>query len=54
LEIVQAPGQKLTITADDGKRTFTFQMLVRIDTPQELHYYQHQGILQALLRRMAG
>jgi aconitate hydratase len=30
----------------------TFQAHVRIDTPQEVHYYRHGGILQYVLRQM--
>ena len=29
-----------------------FKTLVRIDTPQELKYYQHGGILQYVLRQL--
>ena len=29
-----------------------FQATVRIDTPQEILYYQHGGILQYVLRQM--
>jgi aconitate hydratase len=32
----------------------TFQAHVRIDTPQEVHYYQHGGILQYVLRQMVA
>ncbi|MFI4890061.1 MAG: aconitate hydratase AcnA, partial [Steroidobacterales bacterium] len=39
-------------TADDGKRT-EFQARLRIDTPKELDYYQHGGILQYVLRQLA-
>jgi aconitate hydratase len=46
-------GDKMvTITANsDGSRK-TFQAIVRIDTPQELLYYQHGGILQYVLRQL--
>jgi len=27
---------------------------VRIDTPQELQYYKHGGILEYVLRQLAG
>jgi aconitate hydratase len=27
---------------------------VRIDTPQELQYYRHGGILEFVLRQLAG
>jgi aconitate hydratase len=42
-----------TATADDGKVT-SFKVLVRIDTPQELQYYKHGGILEYVLRQLAG
>ena len=29
-----------------------FNALVRIDTPQEVQYYQHGGILQYVLRQL--
>jgi aconitate hydratase len=37
----------------DGK-TIEFQALVRIDTPQEVQYYRHGGILQFVLRQLLG
>ncbi len=37
----------------DGK-TIEFPATVRIDTPQEILYYQHGGILQYVLRQLAG
>jgi len=43
----------VTATADDGKVT-GFTALVRIDTPQELQYYKHGGILEYVLRQLAG
>jgi len=47
--------KELTVTAqaDDGKAT-SFKVLVRIDTPQELQYYRHGGILEFVLRQLAG
>jgi aconitate hydratase len=38
---------------DDGK-TIEFQARLRIDTPKELDYYQHGGILQYVLRQLAA
>ncbi|MGO9512164.1 MAG: aconitate hydratase AcnA [Steroidobacteraceae bacterium] len=38
---------------DDGK-TRQFQVRLRIDTPKELDYYQHGGILHYVLRQLAG
>jgi aconitate hydratase len=48
-------GKTLTVvaTAADGS-TKTFPVMVRIDTPQEILYYQHGGILQYVLRQLAG
>ena len=40
-------------TAADGKKT-TFEAKIRIDTPQEILYYEHGGILQYVLRQLAG
>ena len=49
-----APGKKLTVTAtgDDGSSK-TFIATCRIDTPNELDYYKHGGILQYVLRQLA-
>jgi aconitate hydratase len=46
--------KELTVTAtgDDGKVT-GFHVVVRIDTPQELIYYRHGGILEFVLRQLA-
>ena len=47
-------GRTLTVkaTAADGTiKTFTAK--VRIDTPQEIEYYEHGGILQYVLRQLA-
>ncbi len=40
-------------TAPDGK-TKTFEAKIRIDTPQEILYFEHGGILQYVLRQLAG
>jgi aconitate hydratase len=47
------PRKKMKITARtaDGKE-ITFNALARIDTPFEVAYYQHGGILQYVLRQM--
>ena len=39
--------------AEDGSEK-TFQARVRIDTPQEVEYYRHGGILQYVLRQLAA
>lgn len=48
-------GRKLTVAAKlaDGKQK-EFSAIVRIDTPQEILYYQHGGILLYVLRQLAG
>lgn len=38
---------------EDGK-TLAFRAVVRIDTPQERQYMRHGGILQYVLRKLAG
>jgi aconitate hydratase len=40
-------------TAEDGRQT-EFEARLRIDTPKELEYYQHGGILQYVLRQLAA
>ena len=44
------PGSDVIVKADG--RNFTVQS--RIDTPQEAEYYRHGGILQYVLRQLAG
>jgi aconitate hydratase len=39
------------VEGEEGKE-ITFQALVRIDTPQEVLYYRHGGILQYVLRQL--
>jgi aconitate hydratase len=48
-------GKDLTVRATraDGK-TVDFRATVRIDTPQELQYYRHGGILEYVLRQLAA
>jgi aconitate hydratase len=48
-------GKGLAVRASrpDGTR-IDFQVTVRIDTPQELQYYRHGGILEFVLRQLAG
>jgi aconitate hydratase len=48
-----APLKALSVTARgaDGKET-TFEALCRIDTPVELDYYRHGGILQFVVRQL--
>ena len=48
-------GKELGVkaTRPDGT-SFQFRTIVRIDTPQELQYYRHGGILEYVLRQLAG
>ena len=50
-----APGKRLQVvaTAPDGSKK-TFPVTCRIDTPNEVDYYQHGGILQYVLRQLAA
>jgi aconitate hydratase len=50
-----AGGRKLTVKAKAADATTKeFTAVVRIDTPQEILYYQHGGILLYVLRQLAG
>ena len=44
---------KVVAKSDAGKTT-EFEARLRIDTPKELDYYQHGGILQYVLRQLAA
>jgi aconitate hydratase len=48
-----APGKTIAVRAKtgDGKEK-QFEALARIDTPEEVSYYHHGGILQYVLRQM--
>ncbi|MCM3877680.1 MAG: aconitate hydratase AcnA, partial [Thermoanaerobaculia bacterium] len=50
-----APKKTLTVTATDteGKKT-TFTAVCRLDTPNEVDYYRHGGILTFVLRQLAA
>jgi aconitate hydratase len=50
-----ASGKNISVVATkpNGERV-PFPVTVRIDTPQEILYYQHGGILQYVLRQLAG
>jgi aconitate hydratase len=48
-----APRATLTVRAEaDRVATKTFQVRIRIDTPEELNYYRHGGILPYVLRNL--
>ncbi|HEX8711597.1 MAG TPA: aconitate hydratase AcnA [Terracidiphilus sp.] len=44
---------KVAATAGNGKQK-TFEARIRIDTPQEIEYFRHGGILQYVLRQLAS
>jgi aconitate hydratase len=44
---------QVTARAGDGS-TKTFSVIARIDTPEELSYYKHGGILPYVLRQLVG
>jgi aconitate hydratase len=47
-------GKTLTVTAKSPEgEAKSFKATVRIDTPQELQYYRHGGILEYVLRQLA-
>jgi len=48
-----AKNVSVTATTPDGK-AINFAARVRIDTPKEREYYRHGGILQYVLRQLAG
>ena len=50
-----ANGKQITVEAkrSDGEIAH-IPATVRIDTPQEILYYQHGGILHYVLRQLAG
>jgi aconitate hydratase len=49
------PGKKLTVTAtaEDGTAT-TFTVTARVDTPDDVEYYRHGGLLPYVLRGLVG
>jgi aconitate hydratase len=49
-----APGKRLEVTArgEGGEKRFT--VTARVDTPNEVDYYRHGGILHYVLRQLAS
>jgi aconitate hydratase len=50
----ELPKELTVVATDDQGGTTEFRVVVRIDTPMEAEYYRHGGILQYVLRQMAG
>ena len=46
------PGKELTVEVKSEGGIKTFKVDCRIDTPNELAYYRHGGILQYVLRSL--
>jgi aconitate hydratase len=53
LDIGRSNEATVIATGDDGKET-KFKVRVRLDTPKEVQYYKHGGILHYVLRQLAG
>ncbi|GAC1423188.1 MAG: aconitate hydratase AcnA [Acidobacteriaceae bacterium] len=50
-----ANGKTILVVAENNHgKTIDFPVTIRIDTPQEILYYQNGGILQYVLRQLAG
>ena len=48
-------GRTVAVRATDAAgKTKTFEARIRIDTPQEILYFEHGGILQYVLRQLAA
>ena len=55
LAAVNSAGKtRVRVTATLDGATKTFEVVVRIDTPQEAEYYRNGGILPYVLRQLAG
>jgi len=46
------PGQTLTVRAQEGGTTRQFEVIARVDTPEEVEYIKHGGILPYVLRQL--
>jgi len=49
-----SPGMRLTVRAELDGGEKTFPATARVDTPEEVRYYNHGGILPYVLRRLTG
>ncbi len=47
-----SPGKRLVVEARTNDATKVFGVVCRVDTPQEVEYVRHGGILQYVLRKM--
>ena len=47
-------AKTVTISASNGNEKISFDVNVRIDTPQEVKYFKSGGILQYVLKQIAA
>ena len=47
-----ASGREVTVRARGERGEKSFRAIIRIDTPQEVLYYRHGGILPFVLRQL--
>ena len=52
VRLLAALGYTSEVAADGSEKTF--QAISRIDTPEEMSYYRHGGILPYVLRQLIG
>ncbi len=46
-------GQRLKVRVEDGGKSREFEVIARVDTPEEVEYIRHGGILPYMLRALA-
>src|SRR5208337_4249143 len=47
------PAQKLTVRAEENGKVREFEVVARVDTPEEVEYIKHGGILPYVLRELS-
>lgn len=52
LENISTPHQELVLEIDDGNNKRQVKVISRLDTPSEVQYYRHGGILPFIYRRI--
>jgi aconitate hydratase A / 2-methylisocitrate dehydratase len=54
-DLEDGEAKKVSVTAhDDGGSEKSFEVTVRLDTPNEVTYFRNSGILQTVLRKLKG
>ena len=48
------PGQKLKVRAEENGKVREFEVVARVDTPEEVEYIKHGGILPYVLRELSA